>query len=223
VVGGLLHTAAFQPVGFHLGPVLVTVAGIADLLGGLGYLRLGWRGLRRRWFGLSRVGKRVVTSRAGFGFGAGDRHDVRGRRDVVAVATGEDLRDDLADQWHRDFGDSEDQSVERLAPEGLLEEFQSLASGASLVAAFEYVGFLVVADDLIHPVIRLVFNILRQQMTANPGIYQGHFSPVPHPPACSGKPGVRSCQKSGHPRQIDRRQGQIPGCEGTDLGGESGN
>lgn len=69
----------------------------------------------------------------------------------------------------------------------------------------------------VHPVMPLVFNILRQQMTANPGIYQGRFSSVTHPPACSGKPGVRSCQKSGHPRQIDRRQGQISGACGDRL------
>ena len=116
------------------------MAGIADLLCGR-----GWRGLRGRWFGLSRVGERVVTSRAGLGVWSGERHDIHGRRGVAAL--GEDFRDDLADQWHGDFGDGKDQSVERLAPDGLLEKLQSLTSGATLVAAFEDVGFLVVADD----------------------------------------------------------------------------
>ena len=65
------------------------------------------------------------------------------------LVEGRQRRDDLADQRYRDFGDGEDQSVERLAPDGLLEELQRLAACAALVAAFEYVGFLVVADDVI--------------------------------------------------------------------------
>ncbi len=146
MLGGLFHAAAFKPVGFHLRPVAVAMTGIADFLGGLGLRR--WRGFCGRWFGLNRVGKRVVTSRASFRFGVGERHDVRGNN-PDPIAPGEDFRDDFTDQWHRYFGDGEDQSVERLTPDGLLEELQGFASGATLKAAFKDVGFFVVADDVV--------------------------------------------------------------------------
>ena len=80
--------------------MVVAVAGIADLLGWrgcfcFGCLGLGWIGLRWRWFRLSRVGERVVTSRACFRFGSGERHDIHGWRGVAAL--GEDFSNDLAD------------------------------------------------------------------------------------------------------------------------------
>ena len=113
---------------------------------GLCYLGLALEGFASGGLGLAlavglrRVGERIEACDRRFRFRAGDGHDIRGGSD----ATGEDFSDDLADQRHGDFRDGEDQSVERLAPEGLLEELERLTAGASLVAALEYVGVLVV-------------------------------------------------------------------------------
>lgn len=59
----------------------------------------------------------------------------------------ENFRHDFTDHWDGNLGDCEDQSAQVLAPEGLLEEFQSLAACASLKSTFELVGVLVVTAD----------------------------------------------------------------------------
>ena len=115
LLGGLLDAAAFVPVGPDLRPEVIAVAGIADLGSCRAWTCLRLAGAWAPPAFAVRLPPRRRTRRSvrrRLRFRLPERHDVRGGvagTSPLARISGHDL----ADQRHRDFGDGEDQSVER--------------------------------------------------------------------------------------------------------------